>query len=524
VDTTGLKEKKMPPGFVPLEQMGSKPIPEGYVPLTEYKPEEHPELQPEFTTAELAKKTLPFVGDVLGGLAATKVPIPISLLTKAPKAAKGLQLLSRMAGSGAGGFGGSVAEQAMGDEEIDYREAGIQGAIGAGAELGFVPIGSMGSKLAKPLFPLFSKITFAGQGLSKVLSNKLVEKTVGRSNDFLYSLAPKTVKKQTVDIDDIVLKLEGAKNEISTIYESYKAPLRELGKEGKFITTNTDEYLSFLGQKYKANYPQLTDKQLVMRLLSEEFGYTPGGAYGKQLKKILEGGDPPSSDDFMWLVDHVFREKPKSGGSFLKVTPSQQENRRALKKAYLMDMDEAIGGTKDQADKLYMEYKDFLVIKKIFDSSVKDAGLGAQTIDPFKLSRNIFMQKDNVLKIDEKRVQAGLEPFWPKLEEEAKFYGELVPYFKQATSNIGVRPGMMGTAGSLASAVASAGTPFAANVGAYSLFGPAGIPLVEGFGAISAYSLLSPMGKKAVQIAFRHTTKTTGKLGLHLGSQLIDFE
>jgi hypothetical protein len=139
VDTTGLKEKKMPPGFVPLEQMGSKPIPEGYVPLTEYKPEEHPELQPEFTTAELAKKTLPFVGDVLGGLAATKVPIPISLLTKAPKAAKGLQLLSRMAGSGAGGFGGSVAEQAMGDEEIDYREAGIQGAIGAGAELGFVP-------------------------------------------------------------------------------------------------------------------------------------------------------------------------------------------------------------------------------------------------------------------------------------------------------------------------------------------------------------------------------------------------
>jgi hypothetical protein len=489
---------------------------------TPFRREDFPQLEgPPWE--EATKTALPLALDIAGGLVAPQLAIPHGLGTAATLLRKGGNLASRMAGSGAGAGLGEYARQTLSGEELDPATAGKEALIGAGGEVLSSPLLKTGKALAKPLFPLFSKITFAGQGLSKHLSNKLVEKTVNRANDFLYDLAPQTVKKQAVDIDDIALKLEKGKEEIGDIYDAYKAPLRELSKEGKFLTVNTESYLSFLKQKYRVSYPSLTEKQLAMRLLSEEFGYAPGGQYGKQLRKILDTGDAPTSDDFMWMLDHVFREKPKSGGSFLKATPTQQEGRRALKKAYLMDMDEAAGTTKGQADKLYMEYRDFLDIKKIFDRSMKDSGLGTQTVDPYKLSKNIYMNKASIVKIDEKRVKAGLEPFWPKMEEEAKYYTELVPYFKQAVSNIGVRPGMMGSAGSLASAIASGGTPVAANVGAYSLFGAMGIPMVEGFGAISAYSLLSPAGKKAIQIVAKHGTKSTLKTSLHIGGRLVDF-
>jgi len=494
-----------------------------YTPTKEFKKESlGPDWQPR-PSVEVARDILPIALDIVGSVVAPELAIPHGIGTVATIGRKMANVASRMAGSAAGGGVGEYLGQFISGEKLDPAEAGKQAALGAAGELGGTAMGVVGKGLAKPLFPLFSKITLSGQIGNKMLSNKLIEKTVGRANNFLYDIAPDMVKKQTVDFDDIALKLAKGKEEIGKIYDAYKEPLKKKSKEGKFLTINTEEYFKFLKQKYTTQYPKLTDKQVTMRLLAEEFGYAPGGLYGRQLKRIIDTGESPNSDDFFWLLDHVFREKPKSGGSFLKVTPTQQTNRRALKKAYLMDMDEVAGEAKGAADKLYMEYRDFLDIKKIFDKSIKEADLGMQSIDPYKLSKNIYMNKDAVLKIDTKRTAAGLEPYWPKLEGEAKFYADIVPYFKKATQNVGIRPGMMGTAGSVAGAISSGASPFAAGAGAYAMFGPVGIPIVEGFGAISAYSLLSPTGKKAVQLVARHATKGGLKAGLHIGGQLVDF-
>lgn len=490
----------------------------------QYSPEAFPQLQPKPTT-EVAGELLPIALDIAGGIVAPQLAIPHGAGTAAKLMMKGVNLFSRMAGSAAGGGGGEYAKQLITGQKLEPEKAGKQALIGAGAELGFVPIGLGAKALAKPLFPLFHKITFSGQVLGKHLSNKLVDKTIRRANDFLYDVAPQSIKKQTVDIDDIVLKMGKAKEEISAMYEQYKAPVREAAEkeEGRVLIDDTEQFLGNLMAKLTTDNPGKKPAALANELM-REFGYSPNGPYARELKNLILKGEHPSDKTFFFLLDNVFRERPMGKGTFLKQSPAIKAQREQLKAMLLADMEKLAGvEQKGFADKMFIEFKDFEFLKKLYDRAIADRGQGIKEIDPYKMATTIHMFKDDILKIDEKRAKAGLEALWPKLEEEAKFFADLVPSFQQAKASYGIRPGMMGTAGSMANALASAGTGAGSMYGAYKLFGPMGIPVIEGFGAISAYSLLSPTGKKAIQIAARHVTKSAIKTGMHLGNEYIEF-
>jgi hypothetical protein len=457
---------------------------------------------------------LPIAGDI----AATALMPQLSLPAKgasiaarlAPRAAN---LGLRMLGSGAGSAAGTIAEQKVLGEDINLEEAGQQGMLGAAGEAGIAAIGGplkfAGGKIAKPAMEFMSDITLMGSAVKSKMRKDLIERTTKRASDFIKDISPDIIKKQ--NIPDIDIMVEAALDENRVMYSLYKDALDTAAKTGKeqgrvlvddFSQTLGDIRGDIAEKLYYKRGKIPTDNMIDSELFQ---------SLGVDLKQRVElkqlmGKDTASSDQIQYLFATIFK-RGKSG--FESFTPTQQQLREKLKTALKQDLDKislaegkTVGDLKTSADETFKAVKQYQFVKGLFDKSMLEApGTGARTLQPKKLHDLIYEK--------EARIKKEMPDLWDRLKAEADFYKDVSPDFAKEANQLVTGPGQVFSRG------------VGMGVGSY-LFGPAvGVPLAESTGAISAYALMSPKGRKIISGIINQTAKAGTKAGIHLGGENI---
>lgn len=433
----------------------------------------------------------PIVGDIAGTMM-----MPQRAATNL--GAKGVNVLSRMLGAGAGGGLGSVAGQFAETGQVDRGEVAEQAILGAGGEGAFSALGPIAKFTIKPLGKLASEFTVFGSTAAKRIRDKLVKRTTQRAVEFLDEIAPDIVKKQRVGVDDLNVMVKNALDEARAQYAPYREAMAEYAeKEGGFIPL--DDTAQMVGDmkekiaqqiKMRSASGKMPSKLAIENNVLKEFGYTP--TTGFELKKVLRE-DLATPEQ----VEHILATFSKGWN---KLSPSQKTAREKLKKSILDDVARLGGGDavafKKTADENFKAVKRFNFVREIFDKATTEVPeSGEKALQPAKLSQLIYSNKA--------RIKKEMPELWPKLKEEADFYKKVAPEFAKKAVSPGLSSG--------------SGMAIAGLVG-----GVKAIPIAEGFGLASSYALMDETTQKILQ-GLMKSAKQGGKAALHLGGREFDF-
>jgi hypothetical protein len=450
---------------------------------------------------KFAAKALPAIGDVIGTFAAPQYRGALKL---GPKL---INLGSRMLGSGVGSGAGSIAGQAIEGEGVDLGQVGGEALLGMGGEAGFSAVSGITKPFRKFGKELLSDVTVAGSAIKNKLRRKLVERTTKRAQKFTNDIAPELVKKQDVGIDDLGFMVDAAMDESRAMYSVYETALDRFAKEkgggvvylddtAQLLGDLKEEFGKAIAQRSKRAPNELTMQNAVLR----EMGYTP--TTGFEVKKLFLS-DEVTPEQVKYLLATVFKKGQKGG--FYDLAPSQRALREKLKEALLSDIDKISMGTKTakvlkkEADEVFKSIKQFKFVKGLFDKGIQiDKASGRARLLPNLIAENIYR--------NEKRILKDMPDLWPALKKEADYYRGVATQFEKEATQYMTGLGQVASRG------------FGGTAGAL-LFGAPGAIGAEVFGAISAYSLLSPVVQKTLSVAW----KGTGKAGLHLGGKAVLF-
>jgi hypothetical protein len=432
-----------------------------------------------------------------------------------------------------GGTGGELAGQQILGEEADLGKAAQQGGIGAAVETGLPAVGFVARKAAKPVLELGANMTVSGKAILNRARDKIIQDTTERSMAFINDLKvpgsksesglqigaaladKQDFKKVYAGYNKLVDSAAGEGNEI--ILDGFSQKIGDMVQEQ--MTRQGDQNWGtalgavlkdlnidakskrILNDMYKqSGYLNKEDVKYVLAKINK--GWKADTATTKKLKEDLKatllddiginsmtGAEAAeakrTADEIFKQTKQWFEQNPAAqsviqkmrsrGGTYFEAFPE-----KALDNIFAADPEQLVrikaevvkapGGTEAWAGAEYQFLKD------MFEGAIKkDEATGQTQLLPYALHQNIMDNADKIKKL--------MPDLWPKLKAEADHYLEVAPEFKKRA-----------TAGALGGSERAVGA-----VGATAAMGPWGIPVAEGFGAISAYALMSKNSQKGVQ-------------------------
>uniref|UniRef100_A0A6M3L655 Uncharacterized protein n=1 Tax=viral metagenome TaxID=1070528 RepID=A0A6M3L655_9ZZZZ len=461
----------------------------------------------------VAKTVGPIMGDIAMTAITPQLGVPLKGASIAARYGSKLgNLALRMMGSAAGSGAGSIAGQKIAGQDVNMEEAGKEALLGAAGEGVIAPVGAAlkfaGGKVAKPVMELMSDMTFLGSGLKEKLRKNMIKTTTDRATTFVTDLAPDIVKKQKVGLNDLGAQISSALDESRVAYSLYEEPLEKFAaaNKGRVNIDNAVGLMNDLKEEIYYRHLKLRGKKPTEARIDLEF-MQEIGADPKQrfeLKKITDSGDA-SPEQVKYLLATIFKSGKKG---FNQLSPTPKAMREKLKEALKLDLQnisasggKTAGQLKTEADETFKAVKQFQFIKRMYDGAFREIPeTGEKALQPMKLAKAIYESKGRILK--------EMPELWPKLEKEAILYESIAPEFAKGASqqitgiNQLIARGSGGTIGSF-------------------LIGPAGFPVAEGLGMISAYAVMSPSGRNIIKKMVSQSLKATAKTGIHLGGKPV---
>jgi len=494
---------------------------------------------------EFVRELAPIAGDIAASM------LPGGRAVKGAKlGTKALNLLFRAGKSAAGSGLGETAGQVVTGEGLDVGDITEQMAYGAGGEFAMAPIGAAG----KPVLNLAAKglrsMTITGHMTAQALRSRLMNRTFLRGQNFVQSLAPDIPMAKV----PLGLEMGGFFKNLSDFNRAYKpfndAVERAADRYGPNLTmVGTHSFLKDLVQTrfggdvskmvtwlgFKGSDRKIAAAEAVTDILRE--GYT--NAY--DLRLILsniwgkfEQGTKAANDAKLklkeLLVDDIDMWAPEVNlGSFMAGQvwhiPGAKEARQTADKIYgevqeflkktpavkniIQDLRQYVGKYYEQfpgeaVDRMFQRGQ-VAELTRIRDV-LRETSEGAKMWENLRyhwirdyyesaISRSEVSAKaqfrpllfvDNVMR-DSRNIEAVLGPeIFQKFMQEVKHYDAVAKEFEAyetGMSAFGMGRATVGPAVASGMAAAGVGTWMA-------------IPAIEGFGAMSAWALLSDSGKR----------------------------
>ena len=443
----------------------------------------------------------PWVGDVAGTLLAPQLKgatIPIRIANAFLRGG------GAAAGAGAGEFGSQLAF----GEELDPKRAGIEALMAGGGELGMSALGA-GIKGAGKLALDF---TVLGKHVQQKIRDRIIKNATQKAQKFMHDLAPDSIKARAINFDDIDIALERVKADKSILYDIANQEMVEAASKtgGRLNLKNTKSYLFRLyGTEMRKVPPgaKNPDRSATNRVI-QSLGFNISGTKNTQhitIRKLLRNEDIEPA-----VLQHLLANLgTRTSKQWAQLHPSIKGGKQSFKEAILKDLESAgIEKSKLDADRLNGEIKDFEFIKRIYDRSTKTDQWGNTQVNMAELADNIYLNEANIKKIAERR---GNKDLWPKMKAEAVDYKKIGEKVKESVMETRSGAGGIFFRGAgMALASKLTGSPVT------------GIPVAEGFGAISAWGLMTDSGRKILSSAFKYLAKPGMKAGLHMyGSPIL---
>jgi hypothetical protein len=401
------------------------------------------DLEPTPTAAAQMHKDAP------GGMLTMRQAFPIAgdiatSMVPAGKLIKGATLLPKLARgalkalqAGLGSAGGELIGQQVYDEPLNIDKAMSEFYMGAGGQMGLDVVARGAKALEKPALELVSDVTFLGKRTKDFLRRRLERKTTERAQKFLADFAPGEIKgtEGFVDYARLEALMGEGFDESSVLYGKRLDALRDIQKmegpipvdEAQFVLQNIREDLIKTGvikPNKKGVINQGAADNAVLKRLGIKGNFNTG--FPLELKNVLRAGhEGIDADTLNALISQSF-------GSFQKLTPKERAAREKLKGAFKKDIDTF--GTKhginakeisDDADQTYKALVRFNVLRKIFKRGF-GKGKHGTVVRPQDLHDAIYAAKKQI----RREFPDTFDEIWPKLESEAKYYGQLAPEFE----------------------------------------------------------------------------------------------
>ena len=420
---------------------------------------------PKSESPGFERDVLPILGDIGMSL----LPTPFGKVKAATTLGKlGLGAAKTLFKSGQAATGSALGEgaaQQVYGEDADFgkmKDQALWGAVGEGASAILGPA-------LKPIFKWATDLTLTGSSIKELYRKNLIKKTTKNAEQFIKDVAPDSIKTAglKMDIDDLGVSVSKAFDETKVIYDAYGKHIDSMAKgpEGGILL---DDLQQLIGE-----VPDVV----------ETYGFKKGSKQATILNgiKVDEVVHP---DDLKALLAEMYKKGKKS--DFFDLTAGQKKARETLKKTILEDIvkqSPEAAVLKEAGDKAWGEISNFNRVQKIYNSALREMPSGDKFLNPTLLSKNIYK--------NEKVIKETMPDLWPKLKKEADYYSEVAHNWRPPDSNK-FRSTVLGGLGMGASGTAAI---------AYML-GPQFIPVVESFGAVSAWMTLNPGARKILgQIA-----------------------
>ena len=535
---------------------------------------------------DVVRAAAPIVGDVALTAFAPQLKAAKTAGTLGKLGVKGANALFRSMASGVGSAGGELAGQAITGEGLNLEDAKQEAMLGAGGELGISGAAAVGKPILKTGAGLMSQLTFSGRKMKGIYRDKLIKQTTERAKKFIGDMTPtmskesagkmvgETLEKKTdydviyQPVNDAIdalaqapktagkisrptyphgmdkpatfitepFKVRGASNEIymDTALEMLKAEAKKFKNPKQFVdslnltTKNKNLMLEFLRNgsldpkaakymlsgfwKKSFNDTPLQEtfkskvKETMLADLSKQQGMGPEEKMIINLRKKADAIYKGSRDWFdNTPAGRRILNKMFSGETYYKANPGpvvdNLMNRYALKDVVNIkrEMVKTVQGAKAWAA---MEFE---WVNSLFEKAITESGMTGERVLKPKMLHDLIMEKEQFFK--------SVSPqLWPRLAKEAKHYKSMAKEFAaQENKNT------FSTAAGLALAASAGG------------FGNlVAVPIIEGFGAASAWALMSPTAKKALKSntvkAVKFAGKSAAKAGVHIGGKEVIFD
>ena len=445
------------------------------------------------TMKRAGAELLPIAGDLAG----TALAPQLKLAASAPRIARGAaglaNILSKSLGSGAGSVTGEVEKQLL-TKEFDPNQIYMQGAVGAGGEAAMGLAGAGLKAVEKPALELLSDLTLSGSKIKQVLTDRLKQYTEKRAKQFIESVAPESVKSKLSD-SGLNQAISETLDETKALYNHFKSTLDDIASKNNGAVP-LEKTQNAMQAWLKENIPQFKSQAAAENYIVRELGFSPSSTKGQQhisIRRLLRGEDL-SPDEMNYLLGNLFEKKTKD---WLELHPETRGLRETLKNQILQDLDGlGVAAGKRSADEVFKETKRFQAVKSIFDrATVVNKETGETKFLPWAFAENV--------KASEGMIRKTMPEIWPKLKAEADYFAEAADRLQRGGRNLGVPLMLSGLASS---------------------YFTSGIPVAEVFGAASAWALMSPVGRSALDGVFKYALKPIAKSSLHIGGHLIDFQ
>lgn len=535
---------------------------------------------------DVARTAAPIAGDIALTAFAPQLSIPKNANRMRKLAVPILNTLFRAGASGVGSGGGELAGQALTGEDINLKDAKKEAMLGAGGELGISTVAGAGKSILKKTGEAMSQLTFAGRKIKSVYRDKLIKQTTDRAQRFINDMTT-PMPKDAAGLE--VGKALEKKTEYDVIYKPVNDAIDALAKQPKTAgkiskpsyPNGIDQPAVFKTQPFKTSKPSneiymdnaldllrekskkfKTEKQFIDSLdlspraktAMQEF-LRDGYLHPEEAKYVLSGfwkstfNDTAQQRIFKESVkdtmlkdlttqqgmvpeekmiynlrkkaDAIFKHSRKwfentpagqgiinkmrmgSGEKYYEAFPERVVdnlmNRYSVKDVANIkrEMVKTVDGARAWAS---MEYE---WVNSLYEKAITESGMTGERVLKPKLLHDLIMEQEQFFK--------SVSPqLWPRLAKEAKHYASMAKEFaaqesKQTFSKAaGIALAMGGTFGTRAA-----------------------VPVMEGFGAASAWALMSPTAKKILksktaQVA-KGVARAGAKTGVHLAGEEINF-
>jgi len=522
-------------------------------------------------STEFAKKLVqegaPIAGDIAMSMLAPQVGLPLKVPGVKPflarQATKLGNLALRSGGAAAGSGAGEFAGQQLTGEDANIEDITQQALLGAGGEVGIAGAG-VAVKPLKPVADMLSSGTMSGGAIKQFFRRRLIEKTTERASKFAQALAPVDVQSKAslgLQTGDFFENL----TDFNTAYKPFNEAVERAAaaNNGEILIDDTTELLSDFAAKFKDG--RKTDRQAVNEMVSA-LGFTGSKrqiAAGNALGDMLRDGFT-NPNDLQLVMSNIWTKFGQDSQAMINFKRQLKETLVDDIERFAPDLPVASMGltvlgakkAKSEADKIFGEIKTFLketptvsntlqksrisnntralfldkpelIIDRMFQNAqpeelirirdvLRSSGEGVKIWEGLRhqwvkdliegsmaplegagkaSGLKMFMPDDfaNKVQFNERNIKAVLgEELWESLSKEVEYFNMVAPQFAKFERGQG--------ANVLRGALLPA---FAGTLG-----GMSAIPVTEAFGAITAFSLMSPATQKIISQLSRVGLKT----------------
>lgn len=518
-------------------------------------------------TFDKQRKFNRFVGSMVGDIALTAIAPQFKIAKGIPKVAKlakaGGNLLMRSLAGGAGsGAGSQIGQELAGGAEPDeVLEDIVLGLAGEPFTAGLAQTMKAGAKALRGGAAIAKDITLLGGVVQEKIRKSMMDRTFKRSKAFVDALdtgvSPR-VASETAGNELL------AKQDWKAVFKDFRDGVKRIAN-----VNNGEVFLENAQQTMGEQIGKFSQTGLIEDKSVSEFtkwmGFTPESTEGRAIKELMLTRGALGPGDTTFLVSKIWK-------SFKIDLDSVKAFKETLKKDFIsdinllspktatakLDADHVFGATKELLKKnpsidaftdpsriskgtrpLFVDRPEsvinnfwknstpeemktlkielqgrgvtkptpggteafenlkFLWIKNLYEGAEVTSKVSGKTnILPFKLAKDIRANEAKIKVMDE----SG--ELWKRLEAEASFFEKVAPEFVKAE-----KAGELRTVGRQAIGTGLAVTGLATGV-----VGPATIAVLEGFGAVSAWALMSPTTKKIVQSTTKAFKTKPGRL------------